>query len=416
VKDLYWAAGSFFFVLAYITVHVKSIFLSSLAMIQVLYAFPIGFLIYRSIFRISYFSTLHILVIFVILGIAADKIFIYTDCWNQTEHIPHVNEDRKKRMAYTSRRSMKATLVTTCTTTMAFIATGLSSIIPISTFGFFAATVVMMNFLFTFTFYPATIILNEKYIKKCAHAILIKLCCPSTQLVSIQTPTHLQTEEAKTQGQQTEEFQSERERDKLSKPADNVCQDTNQNLHQITPKKLEFDSDIDIAAAKAKHHLKSPYNPELFEDLGTDKLKSEPEFGAIETFMGKYLNRFTKAGRFVIVAVFIGLMIGGVCLASQMKSLSETEKFLPADMPSYEAMFAVREEFHQGSIDDIAIKVDFVFGVKSLDTQGTDKFDPLDVGQPVWDYDFTLAPTLNQIRIIEICDMISVCSSFFYFF
>jgi hypothetical protein len=58
-------------VLAYITVHTKSLFLSTTGMFQVIAIFIPGVLIYYKIFFIGYFSSLQVLVVFVIIGIAA---------------------------------------------------------------------------------------------------------------------------------------------------------------------------------------------------------------------------------------------------------------------------------------------------------------------------------------------------------
>ena len=60
--------------------HLRSLFLSSCAMLNVLFSFFITLLLYR-IF-VDYFADLHRLCIFVVLGVAADDVFVYTDAWN----------------------------------------------------------------------------------------------------------------------------------------------------------------------------------------------------------------------------------------------------------------------------------------------------------------------------------------------
>lgn len=61
-------------------------------------------------------------------------------------------------MAVTFRRAAKAMVATSSTTSAAFFATGLSTIMPISSFGFFAGILIPMNFLLVITFFPAVLV------------------------------------------------------------------------------------------------------------------------------------------------------------------------------------------------------------------------------------------------------------------
>mmetsp|Transcript_16022 Transcript_16022/g.1431 ORF Transcript_16022/g.1431 Transcript_16022/m.1431 type:complete len:88 (+) Transcript_16022:246-509(+) len=81
-KDFLWAFGSILFVLIYMGIHLRSFFLSIMSMLSICFSFPITLVIFNGILRITYFSSLHILVIFIVLGIAADNVFVFTDCWN----------------------------------------------------------------------------------------------------------------------------------------------------------------------------------------------------------------------------------------------------------------------------------------------------------------------------------------------
>lgn len=85
-RDFLWAIGSIIFVWIYITIHLRSLFLGSTAMFNILMSFPITLFFFREVLRITYFSSLHILVVFIVLGIAADNVFVFTDAWQQTEH------------------------------------------------------------------------------------------------------------------------------------------------------------------------------------------------------------------------------------------------------------------------------------------------------------------------------------------
>ena len=82
------------------------------------------------------YSGMNQLIIFIVLGIAADNIFVFCDAWRQSEHIPVMANNNHLRMAYSFKRAVKAIAVTASTTSMAFAANASSSIVPIKAFGF----------------------------------------------------------------------------------------------------------------------------------------------------------------------------------------------------------------------------------------------------------------------------------------
>ena len=73
-------------------------------------------------------------------------------------------------MSYTWKRALKAMLVTSSTTSAAFMSNYFSPIMPIKAFGMFAAIIVPVNYLLVVLYYPPAIIIYEKYIqgKYCA--------------------------------------------------------------------------------------------------------------------------------------------------------------------------------------------------------------------------------------------------------
>lgn len=100
-------------------------------------------------------STLNQLTIFMILGIAADDIFVYCDAWRQSGLIPHIAQDDKRRIAYAFKRSFRAITVTSSTTAVAFLANATSDIRPIRAFGIFAAIIVPVNFIIVILMMPS---------------------------------------------------------------------------------------------------------------------------------------------------------------------------------------------------------------------------------------------------------------------
>ena len=151
--DIVWAAGAGFFVFLYLSFHMRSFFLASFSILLIIFSFAITQSIYIWILGIQYFQTLHFMAVFLVLGIAADDIFVFHDAWIQSA--PMFKGQDYERMAYTLRRAYRQMLITSCTTSVAFLANFFSSLIPICTFGIYAAIIVQANFLLAITYFPA---------------------------------------------------------------------------------------------------------------------------------------------------------------------------------------------------------------------------------------------------------------------
>lgn len=68
-----------FVVLLYMTFHLSSCFLSCGAMLQILLSFLLAYFFYGVLFGIDYLDFFSVLIIFVLLGIGADDVFVFTD-------------------------------------------------------------------------------------------------------------------------------------------------------------------------------------------------------------------------------------------------------------------------------------------------------------------------------------------------
>ena len=88
VIDVLWSGLSGVLVHAYVTFHVKSVFVATSAMSMILFSFPITLVLYRVVAEVTNVSSLHLMVVFVVLGISADNIFVIWDAWCQSQHYP----------------------------------------------------------------------------------------------------------------------------------------------------------------------------------------------------------------------------------------------------------------------------------------------------------------------------------------
>lgn len=80
-RDTSFSAFSVIFVFFYMMLHTRSVFLSTIGILMILFSFPITTVITEGVFRIYYFSSLHTLTVFIVLGVAADNIFVFFDAW-----------------------------------------------------------------------------------------------------------------------------------------------------------------------------------------------------------------------------------------------------------------------------------------------------------------------------------------------
>ena len=74
------------------------------------------------------------------MGIGADDIFVFVDAWKQSAYEgPEVLADLETRMSWVYGRAGYAMLITSATTCFAFVATALSPLVEVQSFGIFAA-------------------------------------------------------------------------------------------------------------------------------------------------------------------------------------------------------------------------------------------------------------------------------------
>eukprot|EP01083_Nonionella_stella_P317369 1155146_1 len=175
-----FAVGSVVTVFGIMCWHLNSVFLAATGMVQIIAGFPFAFAVYRYVFQCTFFDTLNTLVIFLILGIGADDVFVFVDAWIQSAHFVPKRSDNiqmwlVERMDFAYRRSTKAMLVTTGTTFFAFMATAFSPIMPIAAFGLWAGCVVLLNYCMCIALYPAIVSYwyqNLRHKERCP-----KWCC-----------------------------------------------------------------------------------------------------------------------------------------------------------------------------------------------------------------------------------------------
>jgi len=184
--DFYWAAFSVVAVWGLMVAHTRSALIASAAMLANVLSFPVAFALYRYVLRVTYFDPMHFLMMFIVLGIGADDVFVFTDAYKQSFHVGGCR-DLRERIVYTMERSAKAIFITSFTTASAFVATAFSPIMPVSSFGIFAAVVIVV-------LWAENVLLMPAILAVYARIEHLPPCVPSAALVREPTRRRLLSE------------------------------------------------------------------------------------------------------------------------------------------------------------------------------------------------------------------------------
>ena len=86
-------------------------------------------------------------------------------------------------MAYSYRRASRAMLVTSSTTSVAFLANVFSQLMPIRAFGIYSSIIVVINYILVVTILPPATIWYERYLEGLSTKIFYFVCCPCKKRV-----------------------------------------------------------------------------------------------------------------------------------------------------------------------------------------------------------------------------------------
>jgi len=157
--DMLFAFGTLATVTSMVLMRLKNIFITFFAAVGVLLAFVASYYFHFVIAGFTSLSLLDFVSFFVIMGIAADDVFLMYNAYQLA-----VGVDPKVKMIIAFKEASSAMLVTSVTTCGSFCANCFSVIKVVRSFGFFMAAVVAWNFINVLTIFPSAILVNELYI------------------------------------------------------------------------------------------------------------------------------------------------------------------------------------------------------------------------------------------------------------
>ncbi len=414
--DLNLAAFSIIFVFSWMCYHLGSLFLASMGMLQIVLSLPVSIVIYRGVYQIQYFTALHGLTIFLVLGIGADDVFVFIDGWRQAhkvverDGIPQTSSEyliRRMRLAYV--RTLAAVFDTSFTTIVAFLATAISPIMPVATFGMFAATAIFINYVLVMTLIPAAVVCHYKYLE------YRTCCCFGDKNLDIQVI------------QDDEDGQAQDGQAKATKPAPiktslmttaegstgdapRTEQSASTNGLRDAPKDTKTNLLDDTAArvvdsgAEAKDGAAPPADDDEEETAVT------PIDRLFHTYYIPCMKFRPSSPRLFLTAILVavGLFSYGIFMVSQAAQLGtpdEAEQWFPDDhmMTGFEQ--SLSNDYMAGPLGDYVI-AKVPFGITGISRPDYNKYDPAkNRGDTVFDDAFDLYPEASQNAFLSACTL-----------
>ncbi|KAA8497986.1 Protein dispatched-like 3 [Porphyridium purpureum] len=398
-KAFFWAVGSIVAVLFFVWFHTASLYLAIMTMLQIVLAFPLTYFIYYFIFRVSYFSSMHMLSIFLILGIGADDVFVFIDAFHQSRVELGKDAIIEDRLDWAWRRAAKAMLTTSCTTAAAFFITALSSIMPISTFGIWAGALIIIQYIWCILMFPCNVVIwervfSERHWRYCLRKtakdgskpkpIRVVPASVQSKLDGFVRSPDMHASESETSNQVEHDGEHEMGGTLETQNVDHVIL---QHASDGSPSESDLSSDS-AAVEKVKH-------------------AHEDEYRWIELFFRNPFNKYVFKMRYV--NVLCGAALLGVCiwLATTLQPLQEEEDWFPESHPSRKSINWMSDNFFISGAANSFLKVKAVYGIAGLDRSGADRYDPEDIGEPIWDTALDLKPAVNQEALVSACLQIS---------
>eukprot|EP00962_Isochrysis_galbana_P038414 scaffold13637_cov112-Isochrysis_galbana.AAC.1 len=351
--------GSMAFVLFYICFHTGSLALGLLGMLMIILSLPCSIFFYI-LFRVQYFAMIHILAVFIVLGIGADDIFVFVDAWRQSGSMsPAISGSLTRRMNFAYGRTAQAVFNTSLTTAVAFIATGVSPVMPVAAFGYYAAIAILMNYILAISFLPAAVIIWEVHLRKAKCVGCCFPCVKPCALSPCETPMHAIADE-----------------EKGSTPADKPHPDTSAGMSR---------------QSRVEKVFSRVYVPALNRTVPRDSKQA-----------------YFKPVSIVLV---LGLAVLGAVLASEAMKLSaptKEEEFFPTDHMVSGFGDKAQTDYLTGS-DNQYLKASIYIGIKDVSRTDYSRWIPAkNRGTIVFDENFDLSSAATQASFKQLCDDVKV--------
>ena len=358
-KDLGWTVLSFIGVGAYVAYHTGSIIISAVSMLMTVFSIFVAFFFFRVLFQVTFFQFINFLIIFVVLGIGADDVFVFMDAFHQSVDeltAKGVPPTLPNRIKHTMKRALHAIFVTSFTTSAAFLATALSPLIPLRSFGIFSALVIFCVFLINaLVLPPLTVMYARNMLGRGWITSGKAMTCGLLPIEAYEDPG-------------------------LALPEHKAGDETGAGAGDT---RVGLATPVNAAAAAAGKYDMS-------------KMRRTEKF-----FYVTYYNFLRGPAKWVILAVFAGIFAAGVGLWINLEVPKDPEQWFPGShmFQQYQDLGSSKIMLGGGAASELDVTI--VWGLAGLNDAGTDPWLPSDLGVPLYDTSFDPSTAAAQAWLMQ---------------
>lgn len=395
-RDLTYAVAAIVLVLLFMWVHTQSLFLAAAAMLQVVLAFPLAFALYRLVAQIEYFSSLQIMTIFLLLGIAADDAFVMVDAWRQSAVVLGADCDLPRRMCWTYRRAVKAMAVTSFTTALAFAFTAVSPVMPVGTLGAWAAVLVLVQYALVISMFPCAVIIWHRSLRPRTWATRFRLPNPPALITREDDERHPQGVAAAAAVATAEALDGAHVDMDVARGSSAV-----KNMDAARGSSAVLIENTGAEAGLEEEGESAERGP-LWKRCLRRGQRNENEYRPVEKFFRYKWVFWMEKIKYALAAVAAVLIGVSIYFATKLGPLRENEEFLSKDNPLRIATSLQLNAFPNLNARYTIVSKVF-WGVLDIDRSSVSQYDPSAIGEATYDRDFDLKSAAAQQHILDAC-------------
>jgi len=395
-SDMKYFLLAMVFVFSYVWFYTDALFIAIFAMLNLVLNIPVAGATWAGILQINYFPNTMIMVFFIMLGIGADCLFVFYDAYKQArQSLPKssvlalldADEDSEEamqelniaRMRLAYDRALHAVFNTTCTTSAAFFAVGLSDVPFLSALGNFAAICIVTMYVMAMISYPPLLAL---YYRENGGFYWGKnwCCCCFWRPVHFKNETEEEEYEKKLYGDMS---------------ADKRCESKFfVGLYDAMTKVVVGGKKKEEEAAAKKPEEAIKYEVE------------EPHVGGVS----KAEDDMSVTKFYPLPCVSLLLLqviaIWGMWQASLMSTPSELPVPFPHDHTLAVTPNHFRDDFLAAGSDNL-VGLELSFGLRDVDRTDFNKRDPYNTrGEPMFHANFDMYSPEAAATFVELCDLL----------
>lgn len=311
------------------------------------------------LFQVTFFQFINFLIIFVVLGIGADDVFVFMDAFHQSVDeltAKGVPPTLPNRIKHTMKRALHAIFVTSFTTSAAFLATALSPLIPLRSFGIFSALVIFCVFIINaLVLPPLTVMYARNMLGRGWITSGKAMTCGLLPIEAYEDPG-------------------------LALPEHKAGDETGAGAGDT---RVGLATPVNAAAAAAGKYDMS-------------KMRRTEKF-----FYVTYYNFLRGPAKWVILAVFAGIFAAGVGLWINLEVPKDPEQWFPGShmFQQYQDLGSSKIMLGGGAASELDVTI--VWGLAGLNDAGTDPWLPSDLGVPLYDTSFDPSTAAAQAWLMQ---------------